>query len=378
MVYNLSVAQSNLSLNSLPKSGFSVQRPVAEYEDAGYVLFYDLSEFASADVKAKLVENLPDGVTAVIYSDSNDASELEGLYRYYSQLAPSPEQVKVIYIPNIKDDGYSGTGFWTRDTIPVPVMQSANSVPLRAMSEVFSVVDAKYYHGYEPDKYISEYFNADLISHNYEYEGGNFMANAKGDCLVINTSPVSIIPDDIFSKFYGCLNLIRLPYLKGIGHADESVKFVSDDHVLTDDRRYQKILEGEGFTVTLLPRPKREYETYLNSLIINGTVWVPIFKQTTDTKAMDVYKSLGLKVIAADSSILSNEGAGSIHCTTMTYPKTTDFNEILAYFGAKDVTSNSSVDASVIRKVKELENERKEQIERLNRPNIDSYLDSLY
>lgn len=385
--HNSEMTQTGQGLSLTTPSGLLVQRPVSEYEEAGYLLFYSETEFNSADVKAKLIQNLPVGVTAVIYTDSDDQNDLEALYRFYSDMAPDKNQVKVIHVPNPPiidkyDDGngndeYTPTGFWTRDAIPVPVIQLANVSPLRALSEKFTVVDAKYYHSYEPDQYIADYFNAALLSHNYYYEGGNFMANSKGDCLVINTEEVQIIPNSIFTKSYGCKNLMRMPYLKGIGHADESLKFISDTHVLTDHPQYKKMLEAKGFTVTMLPRPKREYETYVNSLIINGTVWVPTFQQATDKQATDVYEKLGFKVVAADSLILSNEGAGSIHCITMTYPKTTDFNELLDFFGATDVVDYAKMNPEVEDKVKYLKDELNRQKQNLKDPELNKYLDQL-
>lgn len=389
--HNAKITQTGEVYNSGSASGLLVQRPVAEYEDTGYLVFFSETEFNSADVKAKLIQNLPKDVTAIIYTDSNDQTDLEALYRFYSDMAPYKDQIKVIHIPNTPkldtftdEDGrevteeYYPTGFWSRDTIPVPVVQLASGTPVRALAEKFTVVDAKYYHEYEPDKYIAEYFNAALLSHNYYFEGGNFMVNSKGDCIVINTDEVEIIPNSIFSKTYGCKNLMRMPYVKGIGHADESFKFISDTHVLTDHPKYKSLLEAKGFKVTMLPRPKRDYETYVNSLIINGTVWVPVYQQSTDQKALDVYKSLGLNVVAADSSILSNEGAGSIHCITMTYPRTTDFNELLESFGAEDVVDYASMSPAVENKVYQLKKDLDRQILNLKDPGLDKYLDELY
>lgn len=383
LMHNLRAVQSGDQLSSSSPSGLFVKRPIAEYEDAGYLMFYDIADFNSADVKAKLIENLPAGVTAIIYTDLDDQSELEGLYKYYSELAPSSNQVKIINIPNpiIDDEEYGQVhpnGFWARDAIPVPVIQMANVSPLRALSDKFTVVDAKYYHFYEPDQLIADYYSAALLSHNFYFEGGNFMANSKGDCLVINTDATDLVPNSIFKKTYGCSNLVRLPYLKGIGHADESVKFISDDHVLTDDRRYKDILEDKGFTVTMLPRAKRDYETYVNSLIINGTVWVPVYQQKTDDEALQVYRDLGYKVVAADSSILSNEGAGSIHCITMTYPKTVSFNDVLAHFDADNIVDSASNNSRVQRKVDELKKERQDHLEALQDPGLSKYLDGLY
>ncbi len=389
--HNSNITQTGQVFNSGSASGLLVQRPIAEFEDTGYLVFFSETEFNSADVKAKLIQNLPNDVTAIIYTDSDDQTDLEALYRFYSDMAPNKDQVKVIHLPNTPrldtytdengnevTEEYYPTGFWSRDAIPVPVVQLASGTPLMPLAEKFTVVDAMYYHEYEPDQYVAEYFNAAMLSHNYYFEGGNFMVNSKGDCIVIDTDAVQIIPNSVFSKSYGCKNLMRMPYVKGIGHADESFKFISDTHVLTDHPRYKSLLESKGFKATLLPRPKRDYETYVNSLIVNGTVWVPIYKQVTDQDALDIYESLGLKVIAADSSILSNEGAGSIHCITMTYPKTTDFNELLESFGADDVVDYASMSPAVESRVYELKTDLNDQIQKLKDPGLNKYLDSLY
>jgi hypothetical protein len=62
--------------------------------------------------------------------------------------------------------------------------------------------------------------------------------------------------------------LIRLKHLKGIGHSDEVVKFMTDSIVLTDTEEYVDILESHEFEVISVPEPDRKYETYINSLIV--------------------------------------------------------------------------------------------------------------
>jgi len=62
-------------------------------------------------------------------------------------------------------------------------------------------------------------------------------------------------------------------------------------------------------------------ETYANSLLINGTLFLPIFEQPNDKEAIRIYENLGLKVIPIETKKLSNQGSGSIHCITMTYPQ---------------------------------------------------------
>lgn len=183
-----------------------------------------------------------------------------------------------------------------------------------------ALVDARYYYPFEPDTDIGTLFGAPVSSHKFNFEGGNFMANHKGHCVMVNNSSHAKIPDSIFQNMYGCKQIDRLPHLEGIGHVDEHVRFVSEDTVLTDLPEYKKTLEASGLKAVLLPRPNTEMETYVNSLVVNGVAIVPTFGEKTDAEALKVYESVGLKAFGADSLSLSNDGEGSIHCITMTYP----------------------------------------------------------
>ena len=162
------------------------------------------------------------------------------------------------------------------------------------------------------------------------------MANGLGTCLVIDNDRVQDIPNSIFSEKYGCKKLVRLPHVKGIGHADESVKFVDDKTVLTDTESYVPVLEKEGFKVVMLPTPNGRYETYVNSLIIEKKVFLPVFDEEKDQDAIRVYEGLGFEVIPLNTESLSNDGLGSIHCITMTYPPG-PFDELLKKIGAQDL-----------------------------------------
>src|SRR5690606_28624226 len=133
------------------------------------------------------------------------------------------------------------------DNTPVPVWNQNG----------MGLVDARYYYNFEPDAFFKDLFRSSLDRHSYFYEGGNFTANALGDCLVVNRrasypggdSDTAAIPDEIFRNKYGCTRLIRFRHIKGIGHSDEVVKFISDKIVLTDTRAYVPTLEAAGFTV---------------------------------------------------------------------------------------------------------------------------------
>ncbi len=294
-------------------------RPFAEYEQNGYLLLSASYSFDSLEAKHEIAKNLPKDMTLVIYTYYQNSSDKKRILNEFSELLPA-ERIKVITLPA------EGNQFWSRDGLPVPIVYK-NSKKLR-------LVDAKYYHNFEPDQKISEHFNGELMSHSYYYEGGNFMPNRLGDCLVVEKN--SLPTDDIFQSYYGCKRIIRLPHIKGIGHADESVKFISDNEILTDAPEYVAPLKKAGFKIQMLPRPSGKYETYVNALNVNGVVYVPIFNEATDAEALQVYASLGHKVVPIFSGKLSNQGAGSIHCITMNYPMV-PFQDLLRAFNAQEL-----------------------------------------
>ncbi len=123
---------------------------------------------------------------------------------------------------------------------------------------------------------------------------------------------------------------MRLEYVAGIGHVDEVVKFMADDVVLTSIEKYVPDLQALGYKVLLLPvavlpekiakmgvMPQR---SYVNSLLLNKTVFVPTFGTPDDEVALNVYRSLGLNVIGVEASYTADWGGGTLHCMTMTYP----------------------------------------------------------
>lgn len=299
--------------------------PFAEYHETGYVIFSDGAQYNSGPEKLKIAKNLPANVKLVVYTQNDDEKAQRAIADRYAQVI-SRDRLRVVYVPS------RGIGFWARDGVPVPVWSYDNLGAAR-----FTVVDARYYHRFEPDQEFSQWFFADLVKHDYFFEGGNFVANSRGECIVVDNSRVMKIPDSIFNQKYGCQSVLRLPHIKGIGHIDESVKFIDDTTVITDDEGYRQELLKKGYTVVKMPRPKNQYETYVNSLIVNGVAFVPTFNQAKDLQAIRIYESFGLKVVPMDSIALSNDGLGSIHCITMAYPPV-PMQTVIESLGAESTT----------------------------------------
>lgn len=292
-------------------------RPFAEYEPVKYVFMSTGFDYQSQDAKIKILSQLPPEITPVIYSTFEPE-----LQRFKAAIQELHLQ-NVIYL----ELHSPGEIFWARDSLPYPVV-SANG---------FELVDLQYAKDFEPDKEIANHFQQPLRKLKHHFEHGNLLANRKGDCLVVKDNFSGFITDDNFKESYGCQKIIRLPYVQGIGHIDEVVKFISDTIVLTNEPQFIPILQQLGYDVRNLPQAAQlpakvvkqgamPSRSYINSLLVNSTVFVPTFGTPEDDIALSVYRSLGLIVIGVESSYLSDWGGGGLHCMTMTYP---DFNLFL-------------------------------------------------
>jgi hypothetical protein len=284
----------------LRRNSVTVTRPYAEHEPAGFLLFDQSFSYSSDSAKIGMAKNLPADMKLVVLAPSaNSAASTKAFFSRYI----SAKRLEVINVGK-------SAGFWSRDSLPIPVYANEDG------ESKLALVDAHYYHGNEADAEIAARFQTPLIKFPYYFEGGNFAANTRGECISIQKN----VPEDEFKSTYGCKTWLRLSHLAGIGHIDEHVKFIDDDRVLTDMEEYVAPLEAAGYQVVRLPRPEQPIETYVNSLLANGTIFMPAYSEPTDAEAEAVYKTLGFKVVSLPSVELSNSGQGSVHCITMTYP----------------------------------------------------------
>lgn len=302
---SLEIQRHNEMVRFLPESAKprALERPFSDFDQAGYLVFSASTELDSGEAKRIMARNLPKDVTLIVYGDTGESKD--AIRRQYQGLIED-SRLKVVTINNSSD------GFWTRDGMPIAILNGSGGMDM---------VDARYYHMFEPDRVIANWFSSTLTKHNYYYEGGNFMVTDDGTCITVDNNRSKVIPLNVFKDYYGCKRTIRLPFLKGIGHVDESVRVAGHNKVFTDTPEYARILQAEGFQTIMLPRPNREYETYVNSLLVNGTVYVPVFGQANDAAALRAYEQAGFITVPIETVSLANDGHGSIHCITMTYPK---------------------------------------------------------
>lgn len=317
--YNKRIASKKFKwLETVQPTSSAALRPFSEIEEAGFLLFHADTGHKSATIKDTLAANLPSGVKLIVYT--HRTSKTETLKKHYEALT-GQGRVEVLGL-NYKA---SDRAIWARDNTPIPVLLSSNEGTTK-----WGAVDAVYYGGDEPDSVLAGWFHIPLFKNPYEFEGGNFVPDSKGNCVIVNKYAAQQIPDSVFTNTYGCKNLVRLKHVAGIGHADERVKFINEKIVLTDTESYVPQLSALGYEVRLLPMPQGgEYRTYVNSLSLNEKIFVPVFNENNDDEALSVYRDLGLDVVPVNSQVLSDYGNGSVHCITMTYPKM-DYSELKA------------------------------------------------
>jgi hypothetical protein len=276
-------------------------QPVPEYDHFRYLLMTSDPSFNTGEFKQAIAQNLPSDMKLVLLTSPGDESSV---YRTYTKWISKDRLI-------IASSSATPSGFWSRDAFPYPVYMAQGSKP--------SLVNAKYYRGFEGGQDVANAVKATNYKKSYVYVGGNLMADADGRCFVVDSRRRFGLPEEAYKQNYGCQKVIFFKYEAGIGDVDEVVKILPNHQALTNRPDYVPILQAEGYRVTMLPEAGG-YRTYANSVILNGTVFMPAYGEPADEQAAAVYRSFGYKVVMADSRTVSDEGNGSFHCTTMAYP----------------------------------------------------------
>jgi agmatine deiminase len=178
-----------------------------------------------------------------------------------------------------------------------------------------------------------------------ELEGGNLLANGRGDCisseLVLETNPTvsEARIRGLFADMLGCRRTFFLPTLEGeaTGHVDMYVSFTGPRDVMVgryragDDpvnaRRLEEAavtLGRAGFRVRRVPMPPNHdgvFRTYVNAATINDAVLVPVYVDTDEgeAEALEAFAAAypDREIIPiASSELIKLEGA--VHCATLT------------------------------------------------------------
>lgn len=282
-----------------------------------------------------------------------------------------------IHLTEVRDRG--AITVWARDWSPLGAEANDTFDP----SKKLRFLDLNYY-PYRPaddssPRALENLYAYSRISVPVYNEGGNFMVNDSGECLmttrVVDANNSKSRPDDMilsaqeiktyYKEFAGCKNVTifnRIPYER-TGHIDMWAKFLSDKKVIVGQLKTDTLnllsgstlstakiiaeylndrageLESAGYNVIRIPMPAPEsgvFRSYTNSLFLNGTVLVPRYRKPSykmlgkypdssllasyEKEVTSIYQDAGYKVVFLDSDNLIANG-GAIHCVTMQVPQ---------------------------------------------------------
>jgi len=278
-------------------------------------------------------------------------------------LVPNDEKEKVrdmfCYHDRISFVSYETDDTWIRDFGPISVFENGERV---IKDFEFNAWGNKYHH--DKDNNATEYLHKNwhfgispLKKIKFVLEGGSIDSDGAGTilttkkCLLNSNRNPNYTKDGIQDKLkdeLGCSRVLWLEhgYLAGDdtdSHIDMLARFVSRETIVyvkcedENDEHYQelkmmeeelknfKTLDGKSYNLIPLPLPKAIYKdeqrlpaSYVNFLITNHAVILPIYKDESDKIVIDIFKELfpTREIIPLDSRRLIEEG-GSIHCSTM-------------------------------------------------------------
>lgn len=289
-------------LVSLKSSEKITWQPATDTENFKYILMSSETGFGEVTVlRDTIAKNLPENVYLVLLTTKKDSSSV---FEHYSKIISKERLILV-------EANETYGGFWARDAFPYPIIHNQGAV---------SLVVAKYYRDFTAANEIAQKLNIFSEKYNHTFVGGNLMADSDANCFTVNSPRKFTTTESILKQYYGCKNVIYLPYLAGIGDVDEVIKILPNKKVLTNQLAYLDLFKQLGYQVILLPEIKKSYRTYANSLIVGQNVFMPSYQIKEDNIAKKVYEDLGYTVIPIISKTLSDDMHGSIHCQTMAYP----------------------------------------------------------
>lgn len=295
--------------------GWNVLRPFSEFEKTGFVAISDSSDYELPQVRLAIARGLPKDAQMIVYVEST--ANVASLKATYEPLL-GPGRLKFVLTPLDQNDSGADPD-WARDASPFPVyLKSAAG----ASAPAFGLVASIYPQDYDPNGPVDAALGLPMIQTNVYFRGGNLLFDERGNCFAENVNEVADLKDPVglLTSYFGCTTVTLLDQSGGIGDIDERLKFLGNNVALTDDDGYAAILSSKGYEVRRIPRPDSDAETYMNTLLVNGTIFVPQMGNPMDADALQAYAKLGLTPVGVYTKKLAHDGDGNIHCVTMNYP----------------------------------------------------------
>lgn len=277
---------------------------------------------------------------APVYVVTPDLSYSRSLENYFARVGFDTSRIHFFE--------YANDAFWTRDFGPITV-ELGDGTP--------AFVDMGYYWNRRRDDAVptllGSFFDVPVYRPPLSTEGGNFMTNGEGLCAVTewmleeNPRYSSQSLANEMADYLGCSQLVILERMsgEGTGHIDMFAKFTGPNTVLVGeydprvdptnaailDRNAERLAslrlaDGSRLRVVRIPMPDHYYDVYpsfTNSLLLNGTAFVPTYRNAShlEQAAVNAYLEAlpdGYEVVLIDSTDVIQIG-GAIHCTAMAF-----------------------------------------------------------
>lgn len=241
---------------------------------------------------------------------------------------------------------------WTRDYMPISVLHNGEA---QLIDFGFNAWGEKF--AFRQDNKATRslqkigLFNSEPINkNNFILEGGSIESNGKGllltteKCLLNNNRNPHLTKSEIVAKLKETLGVTDVLWLKNgaiegddtDAHIDTLVRFIDEQtlvyakgpthELLLMEAELKNIATKYSLTTIAIEQPQiitnHEQEilpaTYVNFLITNKEILVPIYNVPQDEKALKTLQKLSpnRKVVGVDCNALIQQN-GSLHCITM-------------------------------------------------------------
>lgn len=197
------------------------------------------------------------------------------------------------------------------------------------------------FHKQVPSKNVLSNFTEPLIANaRLPFAGGNLQVDGDGRCLIAYPAYALELPDyqEIVKKYknIGCTEVVRLEpaFAERTQHVDIFLQVIDNKKVLLADysanvnkkaneimNQNLSILTQHGFEVHRVRQPgtininnSSVHISYINSLLVDKTIFLPIYGLNSDADAIEDLQRAGLKAVPVKQDF--PWFFGSIHCLT--------------------------------------------------------------
>jgi len=328
--------------------------PNERWEVDGLILSWDCESSPSDPDRwdrmwLSLLDAAWDGATPYIYIRASGPSDAGDVSRCQQMLSQHTGRDPTDAVWFNETDDHLLDSIWIRDYGPFFVLDH-DLAP--------SIVDAHYVrYNRTNDDAQPEHFAGwwGVARHEWDFatEGGNFLPNGHGICLVSDTilglNPQYSTEDmeALYEDYLGCSELIILPPLDDVtGHVDMWITWLDhrtlvvgqyeqgDDpssHTLIETAVSQQLsglvdpVTGEEIEIVRIPQPGNSHQSvwrnYTNGIWIDDTFLMPSYEgyENLENEAIDVLEARGVTVVPISADVVITS-AGAFHCISKTLP----------------------------------------------------------